>query len=44
MDDFRAGDQLIVRFPDSDISDWRASLSGTNRVSDSFTRCIRAIG
>ena len=43
MDDFRAGDQLIVRFPDSDVSDWRASLSGTNRVSDSFGRCIRAI-
>jgi hypothetical protein len=43
MDEFRGGDQLIVRFPDSDVSDWRASLSGTSRVSDSFVRCIRAI-
>jgi hypothetical protein len=43
MEDFRVGDQLIVRFPDSDVSDWRASLSGTNRVSNSFGRCIRAI-
>ena len=43
MDEFRGGSQLIVRFPESDVSDWRANLSGTNRVSDSFVRCIRAI-
>jgi len=43
MDEFRGGDQLIVRFPDSDVTDWRASLAGSNRVSDSFSRCIRAI-
>src|SRR5262245_43908640 len=43
MDEFRGGDQLIVRFPDSDVADWRASLAGTSRVSESFLRCIRAI-
>jgi hypothetical protein len=43
LDEFRGGGQLIVRFPDSDVSDWRANLSGTNRVSESFVRCIRAI-
>ena len=43
MGEFRGGGQLILRFPDSDVSDWRANLSGTSRVSDSFVRCIRAI-
>ena len=43
MDEFRSGSQLIVHFPDSDVSDLRASLAGTNRVSDSFRRCIRVI-
>jgi hypothetical protein len=43
MDEFRGGDELILRFPDSDASDWRASLSGTARVSEGFLRCIRAM-
>jgi hypothetical protein len=43
MDEFRNGGELIVRFPDSDVPHWRASLAGTRRVSDSFSRCIHAI-
>ena len=43
MNEFRAGGQLVLRFPDSDVPDWRATLSGTRRVSDSFVRCISAI-
>jgi hypothetical protein len=43
LDEFRGGDELVVRFPDSDVSDWRASLSGSGRVSESFLRCIRAM-
>jgi len=43
MDEFRGGDELILGFPDGDVSDWRASLSGTARVSESFLRCIRAM-
>ena len=43
MDEFRGGNQLVMRFPDSDVAHWHASLSGTSWVSDSFVRCIRAI-
>jgi hypothetical protein len=43
LDEFRGGDELVLRFPDSDVSDWRASLSGSGRVSESFLRCIRAM-
>src|SRR6266550_3093803 len=41
MNEFRGGDEPILRFPDSDVSDWRANLSGSSRASESFLRCIR---
>ena len=44
MAEFRDGNQMVVRFPGADVSDWRANLDGSDVVSDSFLACLRAMG
>lgn len=41
MNEFGTSDELYVRFPNSDVSDWRGSLSGGQAISRSLLRCIR---
>lgn len=38
--EFRSSNQVAVRFPGSDASDWYVSLSGVNSVFDAFRQCI----
>jgi hypothetical protein len=38
--EFRASDYLYIRFPDSDVEDWRADLTGTPQIADAFTQCL----
>ena len=40
IQEFRAGSEIILTFPDSNASDWRGSLSGTDTISATFNRCI----
>ena len=43
MTEFRGGNTLFIRFPETDVSDWRASLDGSDTISDSFVRCVKAL-
>jgi hypothetical protein len=43
MREYRNSGQIVVSFPDSDVTSWQGSLAGTDRVSDAFVRCIRAL-
>ena len=41
MGEFSSSDVLFVRFPNSNVSDWRGSLAGGKAISESLLRCIR---
>ena len=39
--EFRNSNQISIRFPDEDVSDWHGSLAGTDSVANGFMRCVR---
>lgn len=41
MSEFSGSNVIYVRFPNSDVSDWRGSLDGGRAISESLLRCIR---
>jgi hypothetical protein len=43
IDEFRSSDVLYIRFPDSDVSDWRADLNGSDVIADKFGECIKVM-
>jgi hypothetical protein len=43
MREFRGASELIIEFPRSNANGWRAALRGTDVISDSLVRCIRAL-
>ena len=44
VNEFAAGSNLFIRFPDSDVEDWKANLAGTNNISNRFGECLNAMG
>jgi hypothetical protein len=43
IEQFRHGETLYLSFPNTNASDWTATLEGTNAVTTSFMNCINAI-
>lgn len=43
LTEFRRSNTLFVRFPDSNVDDWRAGLSGTSEIADRMGDCLRAM-
>jgi hypothetical protein len=43
MREFRGSSSLLIGFPESSASAWRADLRGTDTISGSLVRCIRAM-
>jgi len=44
MKEFSTGNQLVVRFPGArEVTDWVASLDGSDKISESFVNCIKAM-
>lgn len=41
MGEFRDSNAMAVGFPNENVSDWYASLEGTDAVSTAFARCVR---
>lgn len=39
--EFRNASELLIQFPESNASGWRANLRGTDAIIDSLVRCIR---
>ncbi len=44
MQEFRGGNTLFIRFPNDNVEDWRADLTGSDAIGDAMTRCLRAMG
>ncbi|MGE0418801.1 MAG: hypothetical protein AB7O80_18510 [Acetobacteraceae bacterium] len=43
LGEFRRSNTLFVRFPDSNVDDWRANLAGTSEIADRMGDCLRAM-
>jgi hypothetical protein len=43
LSEFRRSNTLYVRFPDSNVDDWRAGLAGTSEIADRMGDCLRAM-
>ena len=43
VNEFSGGNNLYIRFPDSDVEDWKANLAGTNTISNRFGECLNAM-
>lgn len=42
--EFRGAQTLVLSFPNADVSDWRADLTGTDRIAGEMQRCMQMIG
>ncbi len=40
INEFRASYTLYVRFPESDVEDWQADLTGTPEIADAMGECL----
>jgi hypothetical protein len=38
--EFRESYVLYIRFPNSNVEDWQADLTGTQQIADALTRCL----
>lgn len=43
LNEFRASDTLVIRFPNSDVADWQASLRGSSAIADRMLECLRVM-
>ncbi len=43
LTEFRRSNSLFVRFPESNVDDWRAGLAGTSEIADRMGDCLRAM-
>lgn len=43
MREFRDASELMIKFPQSTASGWRANLKGTDTITTSLAQCIRAL-
>jgi hypothetical protein len=41
--EFRGSAVLYIRFPNSDVEDWQADLSGTPQIADTMSQCLWAM-
>ena len=40
MDEFKMSQDLIIVFPDSDVDDWHADLTGTKVIGENMEKCV----